>query len=125
MYSELRGLYRNGMLTNGTDWTGPKPDGPATGSEIIGLVIPELVDTKPPDVHVDVAVLLVPPPPPPEPKPEPPREDGMSGDRFCGTEFTGGITIDDAVDNDGGTEFTEFELIVMFIPGTKGANAVG
>lgn len=74
-------------------------------------MIPELVDTKPPDVHVDVAVLL-----PPPPLPLPPRDDAMSGDRSCGTEFTGGIAIDDPVDNDGGTEFTEFEFMVMFIP---------
>jgi hypothetical protein len=55
-----------------------------------------------------VAVLL--------PIPPALREDGISGDKFCGIEFTGGITIVEAVDNDGGTEFTEFELIVMFIP---------
>lgn len=73
-------------------------------------MIPELFDTRLPDVHVDVAVLL------PKPLPEPPRVDGISGDRFGGTEFTGGITIVDAVDIEGGNEFTAFEFIVMFIP---------
>lgn len=72
--------------------------------------MPELVGTRPPDVQVDVAILL------PNPQPDAPRDDGMSGDRFDGTEFTDGITIVDAVNDDGGTEFTEFELMVMFIP---------
>lgn len=72
--------------------------------------MPELVGTRPPDVQVDVAILL------PKPQPDAPRDDGMSGERFDGTEFTDGITIVDAVNDDGGTEFTEFELMVMFIP---------
>lgn len=54
------------MLTSGTDWTGPKPDGPAigsvwsVGSDDIGLVIPLLVAINPldVDVHVDVVVAL-------------------------------------------------------------------
>lgn len=54
------------FLTSGTDWTGPKPDGPAigsvdsVGSDDIGLVIPLLVAIKPldVDVHVDVVVAL-------------------------------------------------------------------
>lgn len=77
-------------------------------------MIPELVDTRLLDVHVDVAVLL------PKTLPEPPRVDGMSGDKFDGTEFAGGITIVDVVDSDGGIEFTAFEFIVIFIPNTNG-----
>lgn len=54
------------ILTSGTDWTGPKPDGPAigsvesVGSDDIGLVIPLLVAINPleVDVHVDVVVAL-------------------------------------------------------------------
>lgn len=49
-------------LTNGTDCTGPKPDGPAigsvesTGSDEIGLVAIKPLDV---DVHVDVVVALL------------------------------------------------------------------
>ena len=54
------------ILTSGTDWTGPKRDGPAigsvesVGSDDIGLVIPLLVAINPldVDVHVDVVVAL-------------------------------------------------------------------
>lgn len=72
--SKLRSLTRickskvkqNPILTSGTDWTGPKPDGPAigsvesVGSDDIGLVIPLLVAINPldVDVHVDVVVAL-------------------------------------------------------------------
>lgn len=53
--------------TSGTDWTGPRPDGPAIGSfgwpesdDIFGLVMP-LATGKPldVDVHVDVVVALL------------------------------------------------------------------
>lgn len=55
-----------GKRTSGTDWTGPKPDGPAigsvesVGSDDIGLVIPLLLAINPldVDVHVDVVVAL-------------------------------------------------------------------
>lgn len=47
-------------LTKGTDCTGPKPDGPAMGSESIGLVIPLLLAIRPleTDVQVDVVVIM-------------------------------------------------------------------
>lgn len=54
-------------ITSGTDWTGPRPDGPAIGSfgwpesdDIFGLVIP-LAAGRPldVDVHVDVVVALL------------------------------------------------------------------
>lgn len=47
-------------LTKGTDCTGPKPDGPAIGSDSIGLVMPLLLATRPleTDVQVDVVVMM-------------------------------------------------------------------
>lgn len=57
----------SGEITNGTDWTGPRPDGPAIGSfgcpesdDIFGLVIP-LAAGRPldDDVHVEVVVALL------------------------------------------------------------------
>lgn len=50
------------LLTNGADWTGPRPDGPAigsvksTGSDEFGLVAIKPLDVE---VHVDVVVTLL------------------------------------------------------------------
>lgn len=111
-------LYR-GELTSGTDCTGPRPDGPATGSvEMFGLDRPLLVGAST-DVHeVGTPVKL-------------PREAGRSSGVV--DELTVGITeatveelvfvvaVDDDEDsgNGGGIEFVEFELIVMFMPAEK------
>lgn len=90
-------------LTSGTDCTGPKPDGPATGSldtfgdRLVGAVAKE-------EIFVDngcVCPIMLPLPPHP-------CEDGL---------MSGVIDEDELTAAEGGIEFVELELIVMLMPG--------
>lgn len=125
---------RSESLTNGTDCTGPSPDGPAIGSVRIGLVIPPLVATRPlvPDVHVAVVVFTfaneLPPAealpfPDDGPFPLPSAELDAFREGACASvgvfavdAFADDGTVSGDEDESAGTEFIEFELIVILIP---------
>lgn len=116
-------------LTKGTDCTGPKPEGPAIGSDSIGLVMPLLLATRPldTDVHVDVVVAMPPklllpfaddkPFPLPCPTIDSLRnaiaDDVDGGACVSVAKLPDELSADDVVTGD---EFNECEFIVILIP---------
>lgn len=111
-------MYRC-KLTSGTDCTGPRPDGPATGSvEMFGLDSPLLVGASTDVQEVGRPVKL-------------PREAGRSSGvvdeltvgiaEAAADELVFVVAVDDDDDNGngGGTEFVEFELIVILMPANQ------